>query len=309
MDIRQLKHFVTVAETLHFGRAANQLHMTQPPLSQSIRSLEVELGALLFERTKRRVELTPFGAQWLPHVQAALENISALSATAKSILTGEAGRLELSFVSTADYGILPTLVQQFRQMYPDVELSLTEATSDIQITSLLEGKGHAGIIIPHGKALLPDSLHYQKLNSEPLIAAVPSDWIENGDLTPVENRLPAADMISAPLIIFPRRAAPYFHDLVIDYYKACGGQARIVQHAIQMQTIISLVSANMGIALVPASLKHLARAGVRYLELEGDIPELETGIIWRSEDKTPTLHHFLNIIHEISVHAERKRLL
>jgi DNA-binding transcriptional LysR family regulator len=110
-------------------------------------------------------------------------------------------------------------------------------------------------------------------------------------------------VISSPLIVFPRRAAPSFHDLVTGYYAACGGKVRIAQHAIQMQTIISLVSAGMGIALVPASLRLLARSGVSYLNLEGDAPQLETGIAWRRDDRTPTLGNFLQMVETIGINA------
>ena len=296
MDVRHLRYFVAVAETLHFGRAAERLGMTQPPLSQSIQALERELGAPLFVRTKRSVALTPFGAQWLRHVRMALGSIDALAETAQRIRNGDAGRLELSFVSTADYGILPTLAQRFRQIYPDVELALTEATSDVQIAALREGIGHAGIIIPEDDAALPDLFAYRTLQSEPLIAAVPESWIAEGRLAPVGDRLPRAGVVSSPLIVFPRRASPSFYDLVTGYYAACGGEAHIVQHAIQMQTIISLVSAGMGIALVPASLRNMARTGVRYVKLEGQAPQLETGIIWRRDDATPTLGNFLRMV-------------
>ncbi len=296
MDVRRLKHFVAVAETLHFGKAAERLGMTQPPLSQSIRALEEELGAPLFARTKRSVALTPFGEQWLQHVRAALNGVEALGETAERIRKGDAGRLELSFVSTADYSVLPTLAWRFRQLYPDVELALTEATSDVQITALREGRGHAGIIIPESEERLPDLFAYRTLASEPLIAAVPEAWIAEGRLTPVDDRLSPSAVVASPLIVFPRRAAPSFYDLVTGYFTTRGGEAHIVQHAIQMQTIISLVSAGMGIALVPASLHNLARAGVRYLELEGHAPQLETGIIWRRDDTTPTLGSLLRMI-------------
>ncbi|MCW5770516.1 MAG: LysR family transcriptional regulator [Rhodospirillaceae bacterium] len=299
MDVRQLRHFVAVAEALHFGRAAEKLGMTQPPLSQSIRALERALGAPLFARTKRSVALTPFGAQWLHHVRAALDGVEALGETAQRIRNGIAGRLDLSFVSTADYSVLPALVHRFRLLYPDVELALTEATSDVQIAALMDGRGHAGIVIPHGEASLPALFAYRKLASEPLVAAVPEAWIAEGRLRPAGGLLPPAAVISSPLIVFPRRAAPSFHDLVTSYYAACGGQAHIVQHAIQMQTIISLVSAGMGIALVPASLRAMARSGVRYLELEGDAPLLETGIVWRRDDPTPTLGNLLAMIAEM----------
>lgn len=148
MDTRQLRHFAAVAEFLHFGRAARQLNMTQPPLSQSIMALERELGAPLFVRSKRTVALTPFGEQWLVHVRAALTGVAALPELAKRLRDGEAGRLELSFVSTADYSILPDLVRRYAALHPAVEIALTEATSDLQIAALLDGKGHVGIIIP-----------------------------------------------------------------------------------------------------------------------------------------------------------------
>ncbi|QPC43243.1 LysR family transcriptional regulator [Kaustia mangrovi] len=296
MDVRQLRHFMAVAETLHFGRAARRLGMTQPPLSQSIRALERDLGAPLFARTRRSVALTPFGADWLPHVRAALDAVDGLGDIADRIRRGSAGRLELSFVSTADYSILPTLVHRFRALYPDVELALTEATSDMQIAALTEGSGQAGIVIPDRETELPDGFAYRRLVREPLIAAVPESWIAEGRLGTAQGRLPAADVVSSPLVVFPRRVAPSFYDLVTGYYAARGGRAHIVQNAIQMQTIISLVSAGMGIALVPASLRHLARSGVRYLDLAGEAPELETGIVWRRDDTTPTLRNFLQMI-------------
>lgn len=295
IETRQLRHFVAVADTLHFGRAAERLNMTQPPLSQSIKALEGELGAELFTRTNRNVQLTPFGAQWLVYVRAALAEIGALPEVARRLRAGEAGRLELSFVSTADYSVLPTLVRRFRAGYADVDLVLTEATSDVQVAALLEGRGHAGIIIPPAQAPLPQALSYARLVSEQLVAAVPESWLEERRLRPRRGRLGSGEVLEAPLIVFPRPRAPAFHDLVMDYFASRGGRPRIAQHAIQMQTIISLVSAGLGIALVPHSLQHLARTGVRYLALPGDVPELETGIVWRADDATPVLARFLEV--------------
>lgn len=294
VDVRQLRHFVAVAEALHFGRAAERLGMTQPPLSQSILALERELGSPLFTRTKRSVALTPLGEHWLAPVRAALAEVDALPEIARRLREGETGRLALSFVSTADYSVLPLLVRRYSTLFPEVEIALFEATTDTQIAALLEGRGHAGIVIaPAGS--VPDALDYRRLLSEPLVAAVPESWIEERRLRPVRERLPASAVIEAPLVIFPRRSAPAFHDLVLGYFASHGGQARIVQEAIQMQTIISLVSAGMGIALVPQSLRHLARTGVRYVDLAEDVPTLETGLVWRRDDTTPTLQRFLGV--------------
>jgi len=293
-EVRQLRHFLVVAETLHYGRAAERLGMTQPPLSQSILALEREVGATLFARTKRSVALTPFGEQWLPHVRRALAGLDDVTGIAARLRDGSAGHLDLSFVTTADYGLLPSLVRRYATLYPDVEIRLTEATSDVQIAALLEGKGHAGIIIPPPGSL-PEALRYRRLGTERLVAAVPESWIEEGGVSLQDGRLPSARLIEAPLIIFPRRIAPAFHDLVTDFYATHGGRARIVQQAIQMQTIISLVSAGIGMALVPESLRNLARTGVRYVDLVDPAPELETGLVWRRSDSTPTLERFLAI--------------
>ncbi|KAA9002784.1 LysR family transcriptional regulator [Affinibrenneria salicis] len=295
MDIRQLKHFVAVAETLHFGKAAERLNMTQPPLSQSILSLERELGEALFSRTKRTVALTPFGEQWLPHVRSALACVNALPGLANRLRKGEAGRLALSFVSTADYSVLPALVSQYRSRYPTVDLALTEATSNVQIASLLNDKSDAGIIIPPANTALPAELSYKKLLSEPLIAALPESWARQQRLRIIDGKLCPSSVIDAPLIIFPQPLAPAFHALVMSYYASYGTQANVIQHAIQMQTIISLVAAGMGIALVPNSLRHLARTGVVYLDLLDDPPQLDTGLVWRKDNASPTLKNLIAI--------------
>lgn len=299
MDVRQLRQFVAVAETLHFNRAAVRLNMTQPPLSQSIMALERELGSPLFVRTKRTVALTPFGEQWLDRVREALRVLSLLPVTAQRLLRGEIGRLELSFVSVADYNVLPALVRSFAERHPEVDLVLQEATSEVQIARLLDGIGHAGIIIPPPAGTLHPTLSYRRLLSEPLIAVVPGHWLE-GELPPLQaGRLHPAEIAGTPLVMFPRKSAPALHDLVTDYLAAHGGLPRIAQEAIQMQTIISLVSAGMGIALVPASLRKLARSDVRYIDLAGDAPCLEIGVAWRADDLTPALQRFLSIIGEL----------
>ena len=294
MDLRQLRHFIAVAEALHFGRAAERLGMTQPPLSQSIMALERELGADLFLRSKRVVALTAFGSQWLDHVRPAVESIAALSDIAEQLKKGRAGRLALSFVSTADYSVLPKLVERYTSAFPEVELDLMEATSDVQVEALLDGRIHAGIVIA-ARSDLPPTLEYRPLLTELLVAAVPELWVESGQLNLANGALQADDWMAKPLIIFPARVAPHFHELVLSFYRSRGHHPVIQQEAIQMQTIISLVSAGLGIALVPASLQHLARTGVRYIPIAGNVPMLETGLVWRKTDDTPTLSTFIEI--------------
>lgn len=299
MDIRQLRHALAVAETLHFGRAAERLGMTQPPLSQSILALERELGASLFLRSRRSVALTPFGRQWLDEVRPAVAAIDGLADAARRLLAGQAGRLSLSFVSTADYSVLPTIVQRYAAAFPDVRISLQEATSDVQIDALLEGQADAGIIIPSLSAL-PARLSYRPLLHEPLIAAVPEAWVEQGRLSIEQGRILGHGWMDEPLLLFPARVSPDFHELVMGFYRAQGREPAIRQEAIQMQTIVSLVSAGMGMALVPSSMRHLARTGTRYLELAGPAPMLETGLAWLSANRAPTLLALIEVAAGIS---------
>lgn len=304
MDLRQLRYFLTVAEELHFGRAAERLAMTQPPLSQAIQALEAELGVKLFARTKRHVALTPVGRAWQVHARRVLEDANGLPDMARRLSRGEAGLLRLAFVSTADYSLLPGLVSAFRERYPAVELALTEMTSDLQIEALLEDKVDVGMVIASSRTSLPGALDYRPLLREPLVAAVPEAWIEQGRAGFTGQGLPIDALVAAPLILFPRRSAPSFHDIVSGYYAAHGATLPVKQEAIQMQTIISLVAAGMGLALVPRSLQRLQRQGVRYLALRDAAPVIETGLAWRLEDRAPALRRFLEVAEKEAIRKE-----
>ncbi|MBC00398.1 MAG: LysR family transcriptional regulator [Rhodobacteraceae bacterium] len=302
MNLRRLKFFVTVAEELHFGRAAERLCMTQPPLSQAILALEEELSVTLFKRTKRNVALTPVGEHLLSHVTKLLEDVEALPGLARQLSRGEIGSLKLGFVTTADYNLLPDLISHYGATYPDVKVSLKEMTSDLQVEALLQGEINAGLIIPL-HATLHASLAYLPLLREPLVAAVPEEWVRRGRIELAQGRLRLQDVAEAPLVLFPRRSAPAFHDIITTYFVTNGIQPTIGQEAIQMQTIISLVSAGMGIALVPGSLKRLGRQGVVYVDLDGEPPMIETGLVWRRDDPSPTVTRLVEISQAIGEQA------
>lgn len=292
IELRQLRHFVTVAEEMHFGRAAQRLHMTQPPLSQSIQALEALLGVQLFRRTSRSVALTPAGIALLPEAQRILQQTAALPDLMRRAASGASGRLSLAFVSTADYSVLPHFLREFREGYPQVEIDLREATTDVQLDELTQGRIDVGLLIPP----LPDKarlqLDYLPVLSEPLILAVPKG------LNAVRGKQTVALQAVAelPLIIFPRRIAPAFHDAILACYRDAGLTPHIGQEAIQMQTIIGLVSAGMGIALVPQSVSNLKRPGVDYKALADKTPLVETGMAWRRDNTSPVLNAFLELL-------------
>ncbi|WP_109484066.1 LysR family transcriptional regulator [Paraburkholderia sp. C35] len=301
-DLRQLRYFVTVAEEKHFGRAAARLSMTQPPLSQAIRALEETLGVELFARTRRSVELTSVGADLLPEVRRLLAGAEALRPLAQSLARGEAGVLSLAFVSTADYGLLPPLLRAFGALHPRVRLELLEATSDVQIEELMAGRVDAGLVIGPLPPRYASQLSWLPLAREPLVIAMSSEMaarIEGDEGSAAEWRdapLSLAQAGDAPLVVFPRRLAPGFYDIIMDCYGAAGLTPRIGQEAIQMQTIVSLVSAGMGVALVPQSLRNLRRTGVVYRPLREAVPAVVTGLVWRTAEVTPVLAGFIDIV-------------
>jgi len=292
IELRQLRYFATVAEELHFGRAARRLHMTQPPLSQTIMALEEMLGAPLFERNRRGVALTAAGAALLPEARRLLEQSAGLAELVQRAATGASGRLSLAFVSSADYSVLPPTLRAYRAEYPQVEITLKEATSDLQLEDLLEGRVDAGLLIPPLPDRARQDLDYLPVLREPLVLAAPAGL-------PALARAKAADLrklAGIPLIIFPRHISPGLYDAILSVFREAGITPEVGQEAIQMQTIVSLVSAGMGLALVPQSVSNLRRPGVEYLSLVQNTPLVETGLAWRRDNASPVLRGFLELM-------------
>lgn len=315
LELRQLRYFVTVAEELHFGRAAGRLHMTQPPLSQAIAALEDGLGTALFLRNRRTVALTPAGSALLPEARRILLEAALLPDLARRAASGETGRLALAFITSADYSVLPPFLRRYSERYPGVQLSLQEATSDVQVDELLRGRIDAGLLIPPLPERARAELDYMKVLDEPLILCAPAGLAlpsrargtparTAGDAARPGGMHPGApvrlqDLPPLPLIIFPREISPALHDAILSCFRAAGITPAIGQQAIQMQTIVSLVSAGMGLALVPQSVSNLMRPGVEYRALADPTPLVETGIAWRRDNPSPVLKGFLELLRTI----------
>ncbi|MEO8164157.1 MAG: LysR family transcriptional regulator [Betaproteobacteria bacterium] len=288
MELRHLRYFVTVAEELHFGRAAAKLHISQPPLSMQIRALESELGVTLLTRTQRHVSLTQAGVALLAEARHILARVEQAVLTTKRAGRGEIGELAIGFISVADYNVLPIVLREFRRRFPLVNLSLRESTSDAQIRDLLAGVIDVGFVLPPINEPALDSLSILR---EPLIAALP----EKHPLARKRGKLALEKLKDAPFILFPRPNAPGLYDDVVSCCKAAGFSPRVEQEAIQMQTIVSLVSAEMGVALIPASLTNLQRTGVTYKSLLGGSPLTEVHLAWRRGDDLAALRVFVEV--------------
>ncbi|MES2940735.1 MAG: LysR family transcriptional regulator [Pseudomonadota bacterium] len=292
IELRLWRQFVAVAEELHFGRAAQRLHMTQPPLTQAVAQLERAIGARLFDRTKRSVRLTAAGEALLPQARELLARAAALPAHARAAAAGELGRLRLAFVSTVGFSLLPQWVRAFRARHPQVQLELVEATGDQQLPWLARGEADAGFLL-HSPGFAPEGLRHLSIAREPLVLALPQQH-------PLARtvRLPLAAVLQEPLVIFPRRIVPSLHDAIFGMYHAAGRMPQVAQEAIQMQTIVNLVSAGLGLAWVPASVRQFQRPGVVYRALGGRqaaaVPECETTLAWLQP--TPALERFIEFV-------------
>ena len=293
-DLRQLRQFAVLAEECHFGRAAARLAMTQPPLTQAIQRLEAALGARLFERTQRRVALSPAGEVLLPLARKLLEGADALAPAVRAAAAGLSGQLRLAFVSSVTYGPLPAWLSGFRAAYPDVALSLREATLDVQLELFAAGEIDAGFVL-HAPGAVPPGFEHVRVIDEALVMALPEAHPAWGAATGAAPRLRWRDVHAEPLVIFPRQIAPSLFDALVSAYHAGGHTMRVAQQAIQMQTIVNLVSGGMGVAWVPESLTHLQRAGVRYARvtgLPGQALRCETSLVWRA-GAAPVVERFV----------------
>jgi len=300
MELRHLRYFVAVAEELHFGRAARKLHISQPPLSMQIRALEDELGVILLKRTQRHVSLTQAGTALLGEARHILARVEQAVLTTSRAGRGEIGELVIGFISVADYNVLPLVLREFRRRFPLVNLTLRESTTDVQIRDLLAGRIDVGFVLP---PVNDPSLESISILREPLIAALP----EKHPLARKTGKLALGKLKDAPFILFPRPYAPGLYDDVVSCCKAAGFSPRVEQEAIQMQTIVSLVSAELGVALIPASLTNLQRTGVIYKSLKDGSPLTEIHLARRRGDELPALRVFVDVAMQMANAAPMPR--
>lgn len=285
MELRQLRYFVAVAEELHFHRAADRLHISQPPLSHQIGRLEAELGFRLLARTRRRVELTPAGAAFLHDARTILAELDAAVATARRIDAGQTGRLRINFVGSALFSLVPDAVQRFRAARPAVEVALRERATADQIRAVLDGAVDVGLVRPPIEH--HENLRLELVRRERTVAALPV-----GHPLAALTRVPLRRLAGEPLVLFPRAQAPGFHDLLIASLSSAGGAPQVVQYAPEMQTIIGLVAAGIGVSLVPASVQRLALEGVAYRPVTA-ATQADLAAISRADDRSPLVSAFV----------------
>lgn len=286
IDPLAARMFLVLAEELHFGRTAERLGWHQPQVSKTLQALELRCGVPLVTRTSRRVSLTEAGLALREPLRAWLAQGQGLVGVAQAAAQGLRGQLRVGLVSPAGFGPLPQWLRHFKAQTPEVDLVLREATLDVQTRALLESDMDVGWVLqPRGAPAL--GLAQRRVASEPFLLAVSAAAAARLGPAPA---WPA--VLTEPLVLFPREIAPALHDAVLDYYRAHGVAARLVQRAVQMATLIHLVSADFGIAWVPASMRALQREGVVYWPAPDDAPGCETWMLWQ-EPARPVVRRFV----------------
>lgn len=269
MELRHLRYFIAVAEELNFTRAAERLHIAQPPLSRQIQQLEEELGVQLFERNARPLKLTEAGRFFFAHAQQLLAQTAELES-----MTRRVGKIErkmaMGFVASTLYGMLPKVIRRFREECPEVELTLHEMSTMDQIQALKEGRIDVGF----GRIRHEDpNVRRILLRDEPLIVALPSEH----PLLAAKPVLSLKDLAAETVIIFPKAPRPSFADQVLAAFHDRAIQPNKLYEVRELQIALGLVAAGEGVSIVPKSVSGLKREDVCYKEL--DDPHLVSPII------------------------------
>jgi DNA-binding transcriptional LysR family regulator len=286
MDLRQMRYFLAVAEELHFRRAAELLHLSQPSLSQQIRVMEEEIGARLFERTNRKVRLTPAGEALLPWFHSILNGIDEAVYEARRVDQGLVGLLTLTFVSTALVGVLPAAIKEFQVQAPDVDLQLKECEPKDQIASIINRTADIGFM--HAR-LDSNELASHVIQKDELIAALPSNL-------PGEESVDLCDFASYAAIMPSPFTSFGFYNHVQHAYHLAGVNPRKVLYTNLIIGGIHLVAAGMGIALVPASFEIMYVPGVVFRPLRQPPPPVELLAVWSRNSSSKLLHRFLEVL-------------
>lgn len=279
MELRQLRHFVILAEEMHFGRAARRLFMTQPPLSASIMRLEEELGVRLFERDSKRVVLTPAGAQLLERARETLAQADKTVEFARAVAVGNAGRIEVGFTGTLLYRGLPAILARFHKDYPLVELGLREISTQDQISAVREGKLDAGFI----NTLVPPAwLESMVIFRERFVVCLPE-----GHALAHQRQIDLADVREEAFVMFGKKGSPAFYDHVVGLCESAGFTPKMGVEVGQFLSVAAMVASGFGVSVVPESVSRAGIKGAAFVPFRGSEVRPTAHLVW-SPAATPT---------------------
>ena len=285
MELRDLRYFVAVAQHRNFSRAAAQLHVSQPALSEQIRKLEEELGAALFDRSSRGATLTAAGEAFFPQARTVLAQADAAVDSVRQVAHGVAGSLSLGFIDSAALAILPPLLRRFSERYPNVKLRLRELGTRQQLEAVAAGEIDVGII---RGPVWTEGLGGKQIATETLLIALPANHPHAKDDT-----VQLSDLRDEGFISYPAERGAALYEEMLHLCHAAGFEPRVVQEANEIYTICGMVSAGLGVAIVPSSARAIALRGVVYRPTDAPGAELERWAVWREEAPLAVVHAFI----------------
>lgn len=290
MELRDFRYFVTLAEALHFGRAAERLQITQPALSRRIRALETELEVELFHRTKRSVELTMAGKTFLIEAHQTLQQAQQAALNTRQVARGEKGQLRLSFTASALRSVVPQIVRVFRERCPDVQLAMTEYCTHDQVEAFCAHRIDVGFLYPPVDKKL---LITMPLYDEAWVVALPK-----GHPLALKQPLKLSDLADESFILHPRWEGSSFYDRIIKLCQQAGFQPNVVQEVAASQTRVGLVGVGLGITFVPEALMHQENSAIAYRRLQGAAPSLQLALAYRCDSSSPIVRRFCETVGE-----------
>ncbi|MEQ5843759.1 LysR family transcriptional regulator [Paraburkholderia acidicola] len=291
LSSRALEQFIVLAEELHFGKAANRLHISQPPLSQAIMRIEQTIGVQLFLRESRSVSLTDAGSVFLVEARRLVEQQELAIAHTREACVGMTGRISLGFVGSVSYGLLPELLSKFRRTYPDIVFDLRELPSSGQLSAFRTEQIELGIVrLPLSNA---NDLEMKVIKRERMIAVLPVGH-------PLAKRqiIDLKLLVDETFMMFPSHLVLSLHAKTMMACHAAGFSPRTGLEAWQMPTMVSLIAAQMGIALLPEQVKHIPHPGVVYRDVTGDEGHLnlEIALAWRPQNRSKICQQVIDVI-------------
>jgi len=294
-ELRQMCYFMAVVEAQNnFSRAAERLHIEQPPLSQRIRSLEKVLKVELFDRKRRPLQLTEAGKVFLEEIRLALTHIELAITQAQRASRGEIGRLMIGVNSSIANSLLPDILRTFRDHFPEVKLVLRELTSSQQTQDLRNR------LLDVGFERLPNpyeneaDLRFMPILQEPLVIALP----ETHPLA-AQAQIPLKALADEPFILPSPELVPSYGE-IMTLCQQVGFSPKVVQEATWMITVLSLVAGGVGVALLRANVQNLQRRGVVYRPIQGQNLTRQIAVVWRRDDSSVVLHEFLKVIQDVT---------
>lgn len=287
IELRHLRYFVAVAEELHFGRAAQRLHLAQPPLSQQIRKLEAILGHPLFTRTSRAVKLTSAGEVLLERARRTLQNVQEDLEEARSVGRGEVGSLKVGFIGSGMLTSLPSMLGQYRRHYPKVRLQLHESHTSGVIRGLVTSALDVGLLRDGGES---EGLQVEILFSEPFVAVLPS-----GHPRAKQKSVSAAELRDEPFVFFSPNAGRRAYEKSMSLCEEHGFRPQVVQEAPQWLTVLRLVGAGLGVTIAPACVQQIAAPDVVCRRLRGAKVTSDIELAYRRDEDREIVQAFFRI--------------